>query len=897
MNIKSTLFIAAAFSIWNTTAAQDSLIQTLKLDTVYVAKQFYNSKIDAVNQFAYGSNFANQLSVNTTGIHVATSGLPGVNPNLVVNGFNNIYAEQQPNLVVDGVLYNGSWNNINPYIIEELKVISNPFESSLPLSLTTNGVIEISTKKSHLDRKWHFNFNTNAGIINKVNSKYEIVDKLSELLGIYYTAQRMAAYGMGVSWEDTKSNFWQYLDFENNQYPLNIPQAELFDPITGNVKPEVALKYDDKPYEKIYVKNGFRNQQDFSASKSFNKGFIQVNLGHLNEQTTIRNNAFNRLDGGIIGAWSPTKKLQLGLGLQIANTKIDGLTNEYNMDQKYNEIVGYYNIDSNGIQNSTKKSWVKRFEKLNSSKTNASFFNFSPNIKYDLAKNLSLHINLGYNKEVQNTTRDYLQSGQNLVDGAYTQTYNMQTTSLNPKLIWSGAQNKHQWFAVVQAHKNVTKHEYNISFIEPNRNSTSHHPIQKDNFIADANLSYSFNNIFGLNFRGSNESIKEEYYKYQSDHNRGWQYAAGAHFNLLNTISNTNKLAIYADFTKRDDFNNLTNDRLLAFQSTLTHVTFDPFTFSNQAAKHTNTTVGLKAKLNKDRIFVDVSLYQKKIIDAPIWNINYLYLYRDNCNIDNGGINLSSQINIIKSKNWNWQNTFTLSHNKSTIERASPNLYIYYGNGVYSLMEDGVALNNFVLPHWAGVNPENGLSLFYKKDGSITSDYHDLEYSDYKAFNLDPIAFGSFTNRVNWKNLELGISVNYSLGGKVYDNQYAVLMSGALGTVARNAHKDLLNAWTPDNKNTSIPANTFSDNNYVMSSFYLINASWLRIKNVSLTYNVPPKKLGGDIIKGCSVYFAGDNLLFSSHRKGLNPNNSNNGYNLPIYASFRTMLLGVNLNF
>ena len=119
-------------------------------------------------------------------------------------------------------------------------------------------------------------------------------------------------------------------------------------------------------------------------------------------------------------------------------------------------------------------------------------------------------------------------------------------------------------------------------------------------------------------------------------------------------------------------------------------------------------------------------------------------------------------------------------------------------------------------------------------------------------------------------------------------------------------HKDILKAWTPENKNTDIPRND-GDVQVAQSALdrFLISASYLSVNNVTLGYTLPSawvKKIG---LSNFRIYVAGDNLAVLTARKGIDPRfsmglgsmTSGTGLNSGYYSAMRNVTAGVTITF
>jgi hypothetical protein len=155
--------------------------------------------------------------------------------------------------------------------------------------------------------------------------------------------------------------------------------------------------------------------------------------------------------------------------------------------------------------------------------------------------------------------------------------------------------------------------------------------------------------------------------------------------------------------------------------------------------------------------------------------------------------------------------------------------------------------------------------------------------------------FGSVTNTFNYKALQLSFLVNYQIGGKFYDANYANLMGVSLGG---SLHKDALNAWTETNTSSPFPRLDVSSTSFftAASTRWLIDASYLTISNVNLSYKLPKKYISKLDLSNVRIFAAGENLSLFSKRKGLNPTESFNGTNSNTYTPSRTVTFGLSVN-
>lgn len=268
----------------------------------------------------------------------------------------------------------------------------------------------------------------------------------------------------------------------------------------------------------------------------------------------------------------------------------------------------------------------------------------------------------------------------------------------------------------------------------------------------------------------------------------------------------------------------------------------------------------------------------------------------------NKGIELQLGGDVIRSKNFTWNiltNSSVIKNEITKLPAETPQIT----QGTKRL-EVGGDIYRFYLRQYAGVDPADGAALFYPtptattslrtvNGESVTTDFNNARF-DYSGSSI-PDLFGAVTNTFNYKNLQFSVLVNYQVGGKFYDGQYAGLMGVSLGG---SLHRDALNAWTETNTSSSIPRLDISSTSLftAASTRWLIDASYLAISNVNLSYRLPQKYISKLDLSNVRVFASGENLGIYSKRKGLNPLESFNGINSTLYTPSRMVTFGLGVN-
>ena len=177
---------------------------------------------------------------------------------------------------------------------------------------------------------------------------------------------------------------------------------------------------------------------------------------------------------------------------------------------------------------------------------------------------------------------------------------------------------------------------------------------------------------------------------------------------------------------------------------------------------------------------------------------------------------------------------------------------------------------------------------------TVTEDY--TQASKYELGSTLPDFQGGFSTDFAYKGIDLSIATNFQIGGKIYDSMYSSFMHAG-SNIGSNWHKDILNAWTPENKNTNVPIMDGAQNSNSQSSRFLINASFFNIRNISLGYTFPKELMKAISASSARIYVSADNVALFSKRKGMDPRQYAYGYSAANYSAIRTLSFGINLNF
>ena len=265
----------------------------------------------------------------------------------------------------------------------------------------------------------------------------------------------------------------------------------------------------------------------------------------------------------------------------------------------------------------------------------------------------------------------------------------------------------------------------------------------------------------------------------------------------------------------------------------------------------------------------------------------------------NRGVELDLYSNIIENKNFSWNVNFNLTHFKNKVLELSPELNGQLIDGARIYREDE-SMYQLYLPKYVGVDSETGESLWAlvtpdENGNTVTKSYSVASENRFASGDILPKVYGGFGTSVTAYGFDLSVSFAYQLGGRILDYTYQGLMDVAATGSA--LHKDMLKAWTPENKNTDVPRMNINDQ-YTnrLTDRFLTSSDYLSLQNITLGYTLPKSLTRKMQIDGVRVFFVADNVALLTARKGLDPRQ---GYVAAdnVYSPIRTISGGISLNF
>lgn len=381
--------------------------------------------------------------------------------------------------------------------------------------------------------------------------------------------------------------------------------------------------------------------------------------------------------------------------------------------------------------------------------------------------------------------------------------------------------------------------------------------------------------------------------------------------NFLKPIKAINKLALRASYGGQGNDqigSSFAYLNLFAINNNLGESGFVTSSLANENLKwetNLNLNIGLDFALFENRVSGSVEYFNRRSKDllftlpkAP--STGYSGYPANIGALKNIGYEISVSGIPVKTKDWLWTISANATHYKNEIT-ALPQKTIESGN---KLLRVGGSIYDFFIPEWAGIDQADGLPQWYKTDDSgarvKTKVYNEANKTASKiiAGSSLPTLVGGFSTNLKFRDFELSALFAYSLGGKIYNQDKLSILNNGTGA-GDGMSVDLLDHWTPTHTDTDIPrlGTSFASSWTSTSTRFLVKGDYLRLKNITLGYNLPKSLLKKATIENCRVYVQSENLLTVFGQQGLDPEQSVSGTSYYRYPAMKTLSFGINLSF
>ena len=314
--------------------------------------------------------------------------------------------------------------------------------------------------------------------------------------------------------------------------------------------------------------------------------------------------------------------------------------------------------------------------------------------------------------------------------------------------------------------------------------------------------------------------------------------------------------------------------------------------------KQTLANIGIEASFwNKYRI--ELTYYNKKtsnmLMDVPVpYTSGFSSITQNVGSMTNSGVEIAISLDLLKTKDWFVGFNMNYAYNKNKITE------LFYGYDEWAMPNYLVSYNvgepvQYYMAEWAGVDPADGQQMWYipGTDGETTKEYDEERLQQATGKKRYAPHNGGFGLNVSWKGLSLNADFAWVLGKYMVNNDY-YFAANPYNFAGYNQSKDVLNEWKEPGDITDIPA---YGNVMQFDTHLLENASFLRLKNISLSYTLPKNwLLPTKVIQGVRIMATARNLFTITNYKGADPELDTN-LTYGAYPNTKQFTIGAELTF
>jgi TonB-linked SusC/RagA family outer membrane protein len=888
-------------------------------------------------------NITNALQGLAPGIQTTSAnGQPGNSSTIRIRGVGSINASSAPLFVVDGAPYEGDINALDPADIATISILKDATAANLYGSRAANGVILITTKQGKKGADVAINATINQGWSSRAVKDY---DKLGtdQYFELYWEALRNKGLTNGQTPAQAAATASSRVvaNLGINPYGLAFPEPVGLD---GKIVAGATPLWNDD-WEDGMLQNAQYTQAQLSFSGGGEKSTFYIGGGYTNNQGAYLASGFKRYNFRSNLTLQAKPWLKVGLNLSGASTAQDYPTSsdsrQANVVLFGRTIPGFYPIYQRNPDGSFKpdlngrpqfdygayrpNAALPRYNLIGSQPLNKSRITnetVSTRTFLEAAITKALKVKTSFNLDYINNNQLYYTNplvGEDAAIGgtvaknsnrfiAYTWnnivTYDLDFATAHHinllagheyyDLNSSGLSGNRQKFALPDLYEPVAASQL-MDFTGSSDNYT------KLSFFGQGQYNYLGKYFFTASVRrdGSSRFSPDSRWGTFWSTGASWRISEEAFLKSVNWLSaltvktsygasgNDNLSGYYAYLALYSIKNNLGNGGVITSRLPTPALKWET---------NLNFNAGVDFGVLKNRIYGTINYYRRTSKDLlysrPLaGSTGFTSISANIGELRNTGVELELNVVPVSTQDWRWLLGINVAHNKNEITSLPQKEII---SGTKKLMV-GTSVYDFFLREWAGVDETTGNPLWYRTtpDGKKETVSTYAQGTQYYAGSSLPDVTGGVTSSLSYKEVELSFVLAYSIGGKVLDADYISLLSGAVSP-GRNWSPELLNRWTPDNPITNVPRFTTDDLAWTSTSTrFLYDATYARLKQVSLGYNIPAKVLARIGLKSAKVYGLAENMLTFYGHKGMDPEQAIDGTTYYQYPQMKTISVGL----
>lgn len=874
------------------------------------------------------SNIMDALQGQVAGMQVMTSsGDPTKVASVTIHGTGSLGASSSPLYIVDGMQTDlGVVATMNPNDFDNVTVLKDASATSIYGARAANGVVIITTKRGKMGEAGRITFNYSYGVSSIISKKP--MDQLmsgAEQLQYQFDNGFWSQFGFGPAVENVQETLTDMAENALNEYAELKPLVE-----SGYLKPLDFTQ--DTDWLKYFIRPTAPTQQgDISFTGGSQGTSYFVSLGYFNQEGISREpSSFKRYSGRMNLESRVKEWLKIGLNLSgaIAEKQASSFegTNYYNtgtfgalsMPKFINpygsdgEISEVYVILGSVLQSPLRRrAWSPREDRTYQANIGG-FLQFNP------VKGLTLKTQAGLDFTETRMTAKILPNniyspnplgnrteqfyGNRLFTMTNTGEYKTNFEDLHDITILLGQEFIDADIDLFGARANGFENKKVMLLSQGKTGSFLELPFQRAEEYAYLSFfgrgSYGFDKWMYLDVSLRNDRSS----RFGGNNRSAWFYSFGSMFDIYNKFIKESdwlsdlRFKLSYGTTGNSEIGNYNHQALVSNNNyTDTELGLSISTIGNPDLsweKQSQLNVGIASGFWNNRLTAEVDFYVRTtddmLINVPLQYISgFTSQYQNVGSMQNTGIDINLRGTIFQNKDWNVYAAANFNYNRQKITK------LFFGLDEYVLPRTGTIWqigkpNSFYIAEYAGIY--KGTEPYTDPDGNV---YHggdqlwyvpgktwpdgtpattnvyssELEQAVDKAVN--PPVTGGFSLGASWKGLSLDADFAYIIGKWMLNNDRFFTENGSLAAMWTNKDKILLDAWTSENSNSDVPR-IGQDNQF--DSRLLENASFLRLKNLKLTYVLPQSlfKTQG-VVSGARVYLMARNLLTVTKYKGFDP--------------------------
>lgn len=836
------------------------------------------------------SDVGNMLQGKVAGVQVTNAGgQPGDAAQIRVRGTGSITASSDPVYVVDGVM--GA--SFNPQDVETISVLKDAGATGIYGAAAAGGVIVVTTKQGKKNDKLSVDIKATAGAKQALYSNYKMMNS-AELYNFHKSLYSKTVF--------------------NSQYPKSLLEQ-------------------DYNWQDEFFRTGVVQDYYVSVKGGSEKVGYYAGLSYFGEQGTLKCTGMQKVSGQFSMNADLTKWLDMSVRASFSKSSVDYAPSWTMLDDAFNKMPwdNPYELDADG--NSTGKylyvngdtrsdNGGKWWSQSKWNALNTTQYNYAKSNNFDF--NGTLVFNVHFTDWLHFTTTNTFSTGYyksteyrdpRAFDSEYANGYLSNSIGLSKSfgtiniLKANGQWGQHSLSGMLGYEYSTWKSEYTNAAgtgmpngVDALNSCTPHsvggYEIPGASWATFIQAQYDYGKRYFLTatFRAEASSIfapknrvgyfpsvaaswlisNEEFMKSQ-DVVSFLKLRASYGITGNNNIPAYKYLATYA-------LNSLYQNKVSATPSRLANPLLHWET-ANMAA------VGIDlAFIN--RIDMSIDLYNTDntglLLNVPVApSTGFFEVTKNAGSVRNQGIEYRLDANVLNIDKWNWNIGFNIGFNRNRVTKTPNGPFLQTASSVSQQVKEGQDIYSWYMKEWAGVDPENGDPLWYVVDENeqyvLDENGNKTTTNDYNATNAHvvgkatPLFSGGLNTQLSWNGIFLSVNTNFTYGNKIYNyTRMSTDADGAYVGYNQMSIENSVQGWSRWEKAGDVATHpkamlNGNKNSNAISSRYLEDGSYFRIKNLTVGYDFPTKLIKKAYMTRCRIYFSADNLFTATKFSGMDP--------------------------